>query len=273
MSIDPERGQRRDCSPEVWKAIRIALLLVALGVVATQAWLDRRSTRDWTETLWVGIYPLNGDGSDAADSYIASLDGKRFAGIEDFFAREAPRYSIAIDRPVRVELYPRLARLPPRLAPDAGVLTTMAWSLRLRWYALRAPEPAGLAPPDIRVFVLYHDPDRSGAVPHSLGLQKGLLGVVYAFAERSMDGANAVVIAHETLHTLGATDKYELDTLQPLVPDGLAEPDRTPQFPQDSAEIMAGRRAISAGESVMPDSLRDVVIGAATAREIAWGLE
>jgi len=45
---------------------------------------------------------------------------------------------------------------------------------------------------DIRLFVLYHDPEHTYAVPHSLGLQKGLLGVVYAYA----DGLRAVMAAH-----------------------------------------------------------------------------
>ena len=46
------------------------------------------------------------------------------------------------------------------------------------------------------MFVLYHDPALTPQVPHSLGLTKGLIGVVYAFATPDMDGENAVVIAH-----------------------------------------------------------------------------
>jgi hypothetical protein len=33
---------------------------------------------------------------------------------------------------------------------------------------------------------------------------------------------------------------------------------------------MAGRRAVSAGESVMPESLDEVIVGQATALEIRW---
>jgi len=51
-------------------------------------------------------------------------------------------------------------------------------------------------PEDIRIFVLYHDPALTPVVPHSLGLAKGLIGVVYAFAAPEMTGENAVVIAH-----------------------------------------------------------------------------
>ncbi len=58
----------------------------------------------------------------------------------------------------------------------------------------------------------WSDPERTTAVPHSLGLQAGLLGVVYAFADETLDAPNNVVIAHEVLHTLGATDKYDPET-------------------------------------------------------------
>jgi hypothetical protein len=85
-----------------------------------------------------------------------------------------------------------------------------------------------------------------------------------------MAGSNNVVIAHELLHTVGATDKYDLASGEPLNPAGLADPDREPLYPQERAEIMAGRRALSAQESEMPHSLAGVVVGADTAREIRW---
>jgi hypothetical protein len=107
-------------------------------------------------------------------------------------------------------------------------------------------------------------------LPHSTGLQKGQLGVVHAFADADMDGSNSIVIAHEILHTLGATDKYDPATNQPVFPDGYAEPDAAPLHPQRRAEIMAGRIAISETQADTPRSLKRVVIGAKTAREINW---
>jgi len=118
--------------------------------------------------------------------------------------------------------------------------------------------------------VQYHDPSFTRSVPHSVGLQKGLVGVVHAFAAADMTGANNVVIAHEVLHTLGATDKYDLATLAPLYPSGYAEPEREPRFPQEFAEIMAGRYAIDADTFEMPESLDEVLVGDQTALEIRW---
>ena len=53
-----------------------------------------------------------------------------------------------------------------------------------------------------------------------------------------------------------------------MFPDGFAEPDRQPRFPQRYAEIMGGRIALSDDEAMIPTSLRYVIIGEQTAREI-----
>jgi hypothetical protein len=124
--------------------------------------------------------------------------------------------------------------------------------------------------PDVRIFVSYHDPARSSRLPHSTGLQKGLLGVVNAFASADMDGSNNVVIAHELLHTLGATDKYDFSANLPVYPDGYAEPDAKPLHPQRRAEIMAGRIPLSDSRADTPHGMHQVVIGQKTAREINW---
>ena len=57
----------------MWRKLRIAVLLVVLGVVATGAWLDRLRTTSWEHTVWVGAFPVNADGSAAAADYIAGL--------------------------------------------------------------------------------------------------------------------------------------------------------------------------------------------------------
>lgn len=101
-------------------------------------------------------------------------------------------------------------------------------------------------------------------------MQKGLIGVVYAFADPQMAGANNIVIAHELMHTLGASDKYAPATNLPQFPGGYGDPEAQPRYPQRDAEIMAGRRAISATEAQMPPDLDAVVVGEQTAREIGW---
>jgi len=254
----------------MWKNVRILFLLLVLAGVAIHAWLDRIATQSWKETLWVGIYPLNGDGTPSAQRYIDGLTVKDFAGIEAFFAHEAHRYGVSMEQPVHVELYPQGSELPPALAPEAGPFGVAWWSLKLRWFAAHATKVPGRAPPRIRIFVLYHDPSTLDTVPDSHGLQKGLVGVVHAFAQPAMAGSNNIVIAHELMHTLGASDKYAPGSGEPLYPIGFADPERQPLYPQTQAEIMAGRRALSAQEFEMPQGLRDVVVGPSTALEIHW---
>ncbi len=125
-------------------------------------------------------------------------------------------------------------------------------------------------PKDIQVFVIYFDPEQSQRLAHSLGLQKGLIGVVNAFADKKMFKENNIVITHEILHTVGASDKYDPRTNQPLFPVGFAEPDREPSLPQKKAEIMAGRIPVDVNKTKPPKSLKKVLVGETTATEIRW---
>jgi hypothetical protein len=254
----------------VWKALRISVLLIVLALVAGQQWLDRVATQSWRDPLWVGIFPVAADGSANTREYVAGLTAKDFADIEAFFNREAHRYGLAVTQPVHVELYPPASAVPPQLPEDAGLIARMWWSLRLRLFAARHTSFPGRAPATVRLFVLYHDPANLERVPDSHGLQKGLVGLVHAFADAALAGSNSLVIAHELLHTVGARDKYDPATGAPLVPLGLGDPEQQPLFPQKDTEIMAGRRALSPTESEMPASLRHVVVGPATALEIRW---
>jgi hypothetical protein len=252
-----------------FKMLRILILLLVLLVVALTTWQDRyRSTR-WREPLYVGIYPVAADASPVTLSYVAALDGDRFKPIDRFFIREAGRYRLRAPVPVKTRLRSELHDRPPQREPSAGVLATAWWSLRLRYWAWRASGHVD-EPEDIRLFVLYHDPALTPQVPHSLGLTKGLIGVVYAFATPEMDGENAVVIAHELLHTLGAGDKYLPGTDAPRFPEGFGDPNQVPLYPQRFAEIMAGRRMLSAGQWQQAANLDEVLIGPATALEIRW---
>jgi hypothetical protein len=253
----------------MWGRLRITVLLLILAFVALNTYFDRVYSTDWDIPLRVAVFAINADGSAVSERYIRQLSPDSFAEIETFFEQEAQEYGLQMERPIRLTLAPPLAQSPPALAPDPSMLSAALWSLRMRFWAWRVDAPPGPAP-DIKLFVLYHDPAISPAVPHSLGVQKGLFGVVHVFADAGMQGSNATVMAHELLHTLGATDKYDLRTNQPTQPDGYAEPDRDPLYPQAFAELMGGRIPESGTESTTPESLQQVIIGAKTASEIGW---
>jgi len=250
----------------------VLLLLGLLLLVSTTTCQDRlRSTR-WRVPLYAAIYPIAADGTAVTRAYLAGLDPERFQPIDRFFAREAARYGVTIEDPIKTRLRRELSERPPDRPSGAGVLETMLWSLELRYWAWRVSGHVR-EPEDIRLFVLFHDPKITATVPHSLGITKGLIGVVYAFSAPEMSGANDVVIAHELLHTLGATDKYDPASNAPRYPDGYGDPHEMPLYPQRTAELMAGRRVLSPTRWVQVDDLDDVVIGPATALEIRWPIK
>jgi hypothetical protein len=255
----------------VFRTIRIVALVFALVLVAVGSWQTRRRLAQWDLPVRAVVYPIVGDDSAVSRRYVGGLSVDTFRPIETFLDEEARSYGLEprYGRPLVFHLAPEVGSLPPPPPIDGNVLSIMAWSLRLRHWAWSVDTYSGLSP-DVRLFVIYYDPSTNDTLAHSLGLEKGMIGVVNAFASSAMAGSNNVVIAHELLHTLGATDKYDARTTQPRFPDGYARPDANPRYPQRFAEIMAGRVPVSASESTIPPSLNATVVGEATAREINW---
>ena len=252
----------------MFKYLRITFLLVLLLLAAGHTWLTRLRTTSWELPLTAVVYPINGDGSPVASRYIAGLTPESFAPVGRFLAREGADYGLTLAEPVRIELAGVVPELPPEPPRSGGIPQIMFWSLKLRWWSWRRNNYQD--PVDIQLFVIYYDPASHRALDHSLGLEKGQIGVVKAFADWRDAPRNQVIIAHELLHTLGASDKYDPANEQPLFPDGYAEPERQPLRPQVMAELMGGLIPLGDGKSVMPDHLGQVLIGPASAREIGW---
>jgi hypothetical protein len=249
--------------------LRLALLLAVLAFVALGAWLDRSRSTDWDAPLRVTVYPVAVGDDAATRSYVASLADEDFAAIGSFLAEEAARHSLALAEPVRLRVS-HAAGAPPQLAADAGMFGIAGWSLRFRYWAWRVAMDDPLPTPDVQVFALYHPAGEGQAVPDSVGLSKGLMALAHLYASEAAHGSNQVVMAHELLHTLGATDKYDRATGLPQVPAGLGDPGQAPLYPQAFGEIMAGRIAVRAREAVIPDDLDAMLVGSLTAREIGW---
>ncbi len=253
------------------KNLRYLILLLILLLVAVNEALNKTRSTSWENPLWVRIYAVNGDGREATEKYIDSLETDSFKTMEKFVNREARRYGIKIDA-IDVEYNGQLQSGPPQPPNGQSLLGNIWWSLKFRaWAAYRAWNSDGDAG-DIELFVSYYDIATTQSLRHSVGLQGGLIGIINAFADKSYRGSNEVVIAHEFMHTLGASDKYAPDN-QPILPQGYAEPGRIPLFPQQKAELMGGRIPLSMQDSRMPESLNQVVVGIYTAAEINWTAE
>ena len=196
--------------------LRLLILLLILLVVALNAWFDRARTRDWDLPLRVTVYPIAID--DVASPYANKLEADDFGTVSAFFTEQAALYGIGLEEPVRIRVSHAAREAPPSRAKDAGLVATMIWSLRTRYWAWRVAARDPLPTPDIQVFALYQHGEDGVALPDSVGLSKGLFAIAHLYADPAAAGENQVVIAHEILHTLGASDKYDFATGRPRLP-------------------------------------------------------
>jgi len=253
----------------MFKAFRIFILLLILAGVALGTWRTGMQSVEWKYRLPVNIYLINGDDSPVAADYLRSLTVEDFKPIETFMRDEATRHGQKTSAPIEIRLGGKIENRPPVPPRNASGLEVGIWSLKMRWWAYWNTDTVGPSP-QVKMFVLYFDPAHNKRLAHSTGLQKGLLGRVNTFAASSMTKQNNVIIAHEFLHTLGATDKYDPANNLPIFPDGYANPELKPLLPQRFAEIMAGRTPLSISEAETPAALEDALIGNKTAQEINW---
>jgi len=254
----------------MFNRLLITVLLYILAFTALGNFLAAARSTDWDQTLWVDIYPINADGSARTQAYIDGLSTDDFERIETYFATEAERYGVPLDQPFRLELGPQVDNDLPELAATPSLLNTIVWSLKMRWFALGVDPGSGRASPDIKLFALYYDDSQAAVLDRSTALERGLIAIAKLYAGRENRGPNQIVMAHELLHTLGATDKYDLGTNLPVYPEGYATPALRPLYPQQSAELMAGRIPLEEQKAEMPSGLHRTLVGPVTASEIGW---
>lgn len=257
----------------MWKKIRIFILLIVLGTVLQQTLLDKADL-DWKDNFYVAVYPINADvnNTEAAaevNAYLKTLTRADFEPVAEYFAAESARYHVNLSRPVEIQLGEVINQIPPAPPTNRSMLDTMIWSLKFRFFAWQN-SPKVNVKPDIKLYLLYHSPKTNPVLSHSTALNKGRIGHVNLFGDAKYADKNLVILAHELLHTLTATDKYQLETTLPVFPDGFAEPDKQPLYPQDLAELMGGRIPINESRAEIPRSLNFTVIGVKTAQEIGW---
>lgn len=256
--------------------VRVSLLLFVLFVVVLYAIRDirgRRARNDWTATVDVAIVLVQIDGNAPVDESAVRALAERVPALEDRLRAEAERHRPGMPKPFHMRLFgPVAARTPPPKAQGDGVADLVRKTLdSRRWFGDVDPR-AGLDPDhwDTRIYVSARRPQsETRSFVEGESEQGGRTGVVDVELDDSMVDSTLFVVAHELLHTLGATDKYDANG-RTLVPDGLAEPDRTPLYPQRRAEVMARNRPVTPEAEVIPESLDELAIGGATAREIGW---
>jgi hypothetical protein len=252
-----------------WSRWRIGFLIIILIIVGEMAISNESRISKWYAPAVVAVHIIPADDSPHTAQFIDTINLDSFLGLEWFFTRNAKVYEFELENPIKLHLAHKPYTYPPMPPKQPNLITAIFWSLQMRFWASGIEYKNGMKP-DIQLFLLYHDPEITNRVPHSFGLKKGRLGVANLFASNDMAASNKVVVVHELLHTLGASDKYNAANNMPLYPDGYAEPDKDPLYPQTKGEIMGGRIPISLTEATIPFGLGQMDIGSTTAKEIYW---
>ncbi|MBF7683731.1 hypothetical protein I2F27_10430 [Acinetobacter sp. B5B] len=249
----------------MWKKIRIAILLAILLVVAVNAWRDQN--QNWNRPVVVLLHPVNADGTAETQAYIQQLQGAEFGRISHYLKQSAQQYGQ--NTHFIVLLGRTLVVSPPEVPTQGGMLQTVLWSLKFRYYAWQqktSSDPTAT----VVLYLNYYSPKTRQRLLHSTALERGRIGSVNLFSDAQQSAQNDVVITHELLHAFGATDKYDLMTGQPIYPSGYAHPELQPRLPQHMAELMAGYIPVTSQQSKMPNDLEQTMIGQMSAKEIGW---
>jgi hypothetical protein len=253
--------------------VRVAVLSAILFGVLLYAWRDlhaRHARNDWDHTLDVALVIVR---EGAVDTTAVDALRARLPAAEARLADEMRRYRQGAQPFALHALGPVDAASPPPTPGGDGVVDAARYAYAMsRWTGDVDARASVLTDAyDVRVYVVARPPRNSArTMVEGRGEQGGRLGVVEVELDESMTDLTLIVASHELLHTLGATDKYDA-VGKARVPDGLAEPDRSPRFPQRFAEIMARNRPLDAtGDESIPERLEEIAVGPATAREIGW---
>lgn len=251
------------------RPFRLLLLLAFVVAIAVFHFAPASAPHDWERPLRVVVYPFNADGSDQAQAYIDALQPDHLDPIAYYMTKQAGRYDLELGQPFVLELANPItdAPAPPDYHSFWGY---MRWGVKLRlWYWTFDDQSRS---PDIRLIARYQDSGLNDGLD-SLGVEDMKLAFATLSANDNARTLNEVVIAHELLHTVGAEDLYDPATQQPTYPEGYAEPERQPLFPQSKAELMAGRIPVAPGRAEQAEHLERTTIGETTARDIGWKVE
>lgn len=255
---------------------RLLVLLGALLFVLTwraRIVMDERRPVAWSATHPVLVCPLLTPGVDREFTRERAREAE--AVLEAWFQEQFLSCTGVEHSPVRFAFAPAVPvdALPPSLPEAHDSFLDRLTGVRefLRWFRSHEDRFPELPEHASRLYLLVQselgaawDPSRDG-----VSTRRGRLGIVLADDDQERWENTLCVLAHEMLHTVGALDRRR-DDMRIAFPEGFAEPERTPLYPQDFAEVMALGKPLSAEREALVESLDELVLGEVTAREIGW---
>jgi len=252
--------------------IRVTLLLIVLSGVLLWAgndWWGRRQRRAWTRPLRVALVlverePVPAATMQALTSRAYELERRLQQEFERHGGAGMAPFSIIVKGPVSTS-----AEAPRVGEQDLWGLLQHSYAL---WQWTRDLDERGDVEwrgYDSRVYLVLKPGRGDVLFVEGESEDGGRVGIAQADIDYGMLDFALFVATHELFHTLGASDKYDA-VGHALFPGGFAEPERTPLYPQSSAELMARNIPLSPTSERPPEKLSELWIGAETAREIGW---
>mgnify|MGYP000364078557 CR=1 FL=1 len=165
-----------------FRAVRISVLAVILILVVLSSAVQDWRIHRWNMPLRVGIYPVVGQDVEEVSAYVRQLKAEDFQPFVDFLQTGANEYGLKLSPIVEVRVAPTILEQPPaNPRPMAAWNEIAAWSLSLRYWVMQTRYRYDLPTADVRVFVVYYQDMFDATLDHSVGLQKGHIGIVHAF--------------------------------------------------------------------------------------------
>lgn len=254
-----------------WRYGRTAVLLAVLAGVVVWALEDRQrreDRREWRVPLKVGLFVIQDGDVDAE-----ALDGiaSRAEEMSDILEVEYRRYGGEI-APFELRV---LGPIPlPEVLPELkndDFLERAEFTYRMWQFRRSVSKSLGQSTDDIDVSILLVTRPARGIQPRmfeGIAARDGDFGVVQVDLSGDTVDLAVITAVHETLHTLGARDKYDQATGEAEYPVGYF--DSRTRYPQRYMEIMAHDIPLAEGKSRLPSLVGEVRIGNFTAREIGW---
>ncbi len=249
------------------------ILLVVLLVAARIHYRDNKKF-DWDRTYNVALIEVVYGNKETTRTL--STSGKEILqqSLEKWFESEAKRVYNSNIKPFRFEILgPTFDEKTPPVLPtenDSFWTRYKQTSAFISFFNDKLTQTSGDPNRfDIKLYLYIYPPDKGldYEKQHSVGTTRGRFGVVFLPVGKQSPGRTSCLIAHEILHTVGASDKYD-DTHLTIFPDGYFSP--SPRYPQQFAEIMALATPVDAGKEKDADNLDTSRIGSKTAVEIGW---
>ena len=279
-------GKNKEPIPSTFPWIRITLLLVLIGV-GVYAYITLTKARapfPWNRPYRLAVVGFMVDLPESWRTYVETFNketGTQYIDMKNhtlpdaagWFQREYTRYGGSLPQALELKIFgPFNEDMPPPPPPTIDMQFFQRYTQwkRFKNYFIDLNKRHELKLDDFDG-VLYVEFVQGSfdKFLESWASKSANIGLVQCFLNEGMIEQNIMIVTHEFFHLINAQDHYDQNG-NPKDPEGLANPFQEPLFPQNYADIMAGRVATDANSSREIIGLSEVRVNIYTAHEVGW---